>query len=134
MVRLPFRVHLIEWKKGFDRPDCPIILETPAGEGTDLCASIEQLMLFYLRFQGDPRVRLCVHSAHVHGAGYKSSWYLDQWLSRWSESVVLVHFNDSKVCRGSRVDRHHTPGLGRIGYKEMWATHQMWAAKNIPMV
>ena len=115
-------------------PDCPIVLETPAGEGTDLCASIEQLMLFYLRFKGDPRVRICVDSAHSHGAGYKTTWYLHQWLTRWPDSIVLVHFNDSKVCRGSRVDRHYFPGLGHIGYKEMWALHQMCVAKGIPMV
>ena len=115
-------------------PECPVILETPAGEGTDLCASIEQLMLFYLRFKGDPRVRICIDLCHVHGARYKPSWYLHQWLIRWPESIVLVHFNDSKVCRGSRVDRHYFPGLGHIGYKEMWTSHQMCVAKGIPMV
>src|SRR5690606_37631214 len=57
-------------------PDCPIILETAAGEGTDLCASIEQLMHFYLRFNGDPRLRLCVDLCHGFVAGYDPSWYL----------------------------------------------------------
>jgi deoxyribonuclease-4 len=115
-------------------PDCPIILETPAGEGTDLCASIEQLMLFYFRFNGDPRIRLCVDLCHVFAAGYDPSWYLQQWLIRWSDSIVLVHFNDSKKCRGSRVDRHHEPGLGHIGYKRMWQAHQICVSRSIPMV
>lgn len=115
-------------------PEIPIILETPAGEGTELCASIDQMMMFYMRFQGDPRIRLCVDSAHVWGAGYQPSWYLHQWLTRWPDSVALIHFNDSEVCRGSRVDRHHIPGLGHIGYREMWALHQMCVSKKIPMV
>jgi len=115
-------------------PDCPLILETPAGQGTELCTTIEELLDFYQRFQGSPNFRICIDSCHVFASGYDPVWYLETWLKRFPESIVLVHFNDSETPRGSRVDRHAIPGLGYIGYRRMQNLHDLCLANNIPMV
>ena len=114
--------------------ECPLILETPAGEGTEMCASLESMMDFYSRFNGDKRFKICVDSAHVHALGYDPAWYLHQWLTRWPDSVALVHFNDSTKCRGSRVDEHDMPGLGHIGYDRMQRLHDLCVGYGVPMV
>lgn len=115
-------------------PQTPLLLETPAGEGTELCSSIEQFMSFYQRFKGTPNFKITVDTAHIFAAGYDPAWYLNQWLEKFPGSVALVHFNDSEVPRGSRVDLHYSPGLGFIGYKRMWECHQLCVKHGIPMV
>ena len=50
-------------------------------------------------------------------AGYNPSDYALSWDNR--VPIKLVHYNDSKVKKGSRVDRHERPGMGQIGQEEM---------------
>lgn len=114
--------------------ETPLLLETPAGEGTEMFSSIESMAEFYSRFEGDPRFKVTIDSAHVHGMGYDPAWFLYEWLGRFPNSVGLVHFNDSAVCRGSRVDRHHRAGLGHVGYRRMENLHCLCLANRIPMV
>lgn len=114
--------------------ECPLVIETPAGEGTELCTGLTQLQTFYDRFNGVPNLKICMDSAHVWGAGYDPEYYLKSWLTNRPGAVVLIHFNDSGVCRGSRVDKHHHPGLGHIGYKRLWKVHEICKEHDIPMV
>ena len=113
---------------------CPLIIETPAGQGTELCSGLTHFQTFYSRFKNDPRLKICIDSCHVFSAGYDPEYYLNNWITKYPGSVTVVHFNDSEVCRGSRVDRHFTPGLGYIGYKRLWAVHEICRQNNIPMV
>lgn len=115
-------------------PESPLLLESPAGEGTELCSSLESMMNFYARFNNDPRFKVTLDSAHIHAMGYDPAWFLHQWVTRWPGSVALVHFNDSSKCRGSRVDEHYFPGLGHIGYKRMFRLHELCIEHNIAMV
>lgn len=113
---------------------CPLIIETPAGEGTELCAGLTQFQAFYDRFAGTPNFKICIDVCHVFAAGYDPEYYINSWITKKPGAVVLVHFNDSEKPRGSRVDRHFTPGLGYIGYKRLWAVHEICRQHNIPMV
>jgi deoxyribonuclease-4 len=114
--------------------DCPLILETPAGQGTELCVPIEELMSFYQRFDKAENLKICVDSCHVFAAGYDPVWYLQEWLTHFPESVILMHFNDSEVPRGARTDRHAIPGLGYIGYGRMKQLHDLCVENQIPMI
>ena len=111
--------------------ECPLLLETPAGQGTELCWKIEDMIEFCDRFDDD-RFGVCIDTAHVHGAGYNPLEYLKSWTSK--AQIKLVHFNDSGVCMGSRVDRHAPAGIGHIGYKIMESVAYWCASNNIPMV
>lgn len=114
--------------------ECPLLLETPAGEGTELCASITSMMNFFARFEGHPGFKLCVDSAHVWGAGYEPGYYMRQWLQKYPGTIGLVHFNDSRKKRGSRADGHYYAGLGYIGFPRMWEVHELCIKEKIPMV
>jgi len=115
-------------------PECPILLETPAGEGTELCANISAMMRFYARFEGHPGIKICVDTCHVWGSGYEPGYYLRCWLKRFPGTVGLVHFNDSRRERGSRKDVHFCPGLGYIGYFRLWEVHELCRKEGIPMI
>jgi deoxyribonuclease-4 len=117
--------------------NCNLLLETPAGEGKDLCWKIEDFSDFYNRFTSEEKKKLaiCIDSAHVWGAGYEPIEYLVQWASiHGVNSIKLVHLNDSAKPRNSHLDRHAYPGLGYIGAEKM---NQIivWCHDNkIPMV
>lgn len=114
--------------------ECPLLLETPAGEGTELCATLSSMMRFFGRFDGDPRLKLCVDTCHVFAAGYEPAYYMRNWLKKYPQSIGLVHFNDSKERRGSHLDRHYIVGLGYIGFLRLWDVHELCIKENIPMV
>jgi deoxyribonuclease-4 len=116
-------------------PECPLILETSAGEGNDLLTEPEQLIEYYGRFSRyHDRFKLCVDTCHVFAAGHDPLEFIVKVHSRFPNSLVLIHFNDSKFPRGSRKDRHAGCGTGYIGYnrmREVWS----WAkAHGVDMV
>ena len=117
--------------------DCPLLLETPAGQGTEVLLSPEDFGNFYLRFSQEERTRfrLCVDTAHVFGAGYWPMKFINKLVEICGiEAIGLIHFNDSKVHRGSCKDRHEIPGLGKIGYEHMMLVTFFCHEHNIPFV
>lgn len=117
----------------FASEDCPLLLETGCGEGTEVLRFLDEFIDFYLSFKNDPRLGICIDSAHVWAAGYRPAAYLEQWLSRVGR-VHLVHFNDSKKEIGSKVDRHAPSGAGYIGSANMLEMYRLCALYKIPCV
>lgn len=102
--------------------DCPLLLETAAGEGNDLCWRLEHFSRFYGLFNESQRrkLKVCVDTCHVFAGGYSPSTFITRFIEKWGpSSIKLVHFNDSRSPKGSRVDRHAHPGRGYIGAVEM---------------
>lgn len=116
---------------------CPLLLETPAGEGTELCSSIDQLSNFYNRFSNDDKkiFKICIDTCHVFASDHDPLQYLEDWTNLHGiNSIKLIHLNDSKKPKGSRVDRHAYIGNGFIGLDQMNQIIE-WAIKNnVPMV
>ena len=99
-----------------------ILLETTAGQGTNLGWQFEQLAAMLDQVQDPDRVGICVDTCHVHAAGYALSSpedYEQTWKSFEAvlsfDQIHAIHLNDSKRELGSRVDRHEHIGLGEIG-------------------
>lgn len=116
---------------------CPLLLETPCGEGTEVCTSIEDLGNFFLRFTEEERKRLglCVDTCHIFSAKYNRPLaYLQHWEKYCSVPIKLVHFNDSEEEAGCCVDRHAAPGHGKIGMEKMMEVAQWCYERKIPMV
>ena len=46
---------------------CPLLLETPCGEGTEICWTLESLSQFFDRFTNEEvkKLGMCLDSAHV---------------------------------------------------------------------
>jgi len=116
---------------------CPLILETCAGEGTDLCHQFDDLVNFYNRFSNEEKTKLkiCVDTCHVFAAGYIPSQFIINWERIFPDSIRLVHFNDSKKEINCRVDRHEPyitdkPNIG----PDLLEVAKYCHSKNISMV
>tara|TARA_B100000676_G_C17962849_1_gene778619 strand:+ start:364 stop:1182 length:819 start_codon:yes stop_codon:yes gene_type:complete len=117
-------------------PECPLLLETPAGQGTEVCVDIDVLKRFYSNFNEKERsvLKICIDTCHVFSAGYDPLEYLISWNETYPNSIYLVHFNDSKEICGCKKDRHAYPGLGCIGLDKMIKVAHWCNIHNIPMV
>lgn len=111
---------------------CPLLLETPAGQGTELLTDMKEFLDFVESFN-DPRLQMCLDTCHVFAAGHKPLDYLKAALAR-KHLLKLVHFNDSLDVCGSCKDRHAPIGGGKIGFEGMKELAQLCAAHQIPMV
>lgn len=119
--------------------ECPLLLETCAGQGTELCSRIEDFAAFYSRFSEEDhkRFKICIDTCHVFASGYDPLEYIQRWTKyHGSSSIALIHFNDSKKPLGCRVDRHehYTKGTGCIGISRMLDVARWCYYYNFPMV
>lgn len=107
-------------------PPAMLVLENSAGSGGGLGTGIDELadIASALAARGipDDRVGFCVDTAHAWGAGVDvgSPSGVDAFVAGFDDRIgvqrlVLVHLNDSRSERGSRMDRHEHLGAGRIG-------------------
>lgn len=105
-----------------------IILETAAGQGTELITtrdnSLEEFANFYNKFTDQEKeyIKICVDTCHVFAAGYsiKTKIQVKQFFDSFNDLIglkylILIHLNDSKKECGSCVDRHENIGDGMIG-------------------
>jgi deoxyribonuclease IV len=113
---------------------CPLLLETPAGQGTELLTKVQEFADF-MKSIDDPRLKVCLDTCHVFAAGCDPMAYLNTLNEQGLlGKLILVHFNDSKECCGSCKDRHELPGLGHIGLEKLTAFAARCAELGIPMV
>ena len=99
------------------------ILETSAGQGTELLSNIISLGKFYNRFSEKQKesLKICIDTCHVFSAGYslKSCDDAQNFINLiqenigW-ENIALLHLNDSLKDCNCKVDRHHNLGEGFI--------------------
>lgn len=89
---------------------CPILLETPAGQGTEICYNIEEMCRVFKKARSEMRhpehMKVCIDTCHVFAAGYDPIEYINSWEYMCPDSIGLVHFNGSRDVRGSKIDRH----------------------------
>ena len=97
------------------------LLEITAGQGTSLGHRIEHLKRIIDLVSEPQRLAVCLDTAHLLAAGYDLTCAsgaaavlaeLDDVLGL--TLVRAIHMNDSKVARGSRVDRHAHLGQGHV--------------------
>jgi deoxyribonuclease IV len=104
-----------------------LVLENSAGMGDGLGSTIADLAAIWQAAEDAGvnlrRLGFCLDTAHLWGAGYglDSADGLDELLAEVDthlgrERVVMLHLNDSRTTRGSRLDRHEHIGAGLIGY------------------
>ena len=99
-----------------------VLLETTAGQGSNLGWQFEQLAAMFEQVQAPDRLGICVDTCHIHAAGYSLATQED-YDQTWQafqkvldlKQIDAFHLNDSKREFGSRVDRHEHIGLGTIG-------------------
>jgi len=112
---------------------CPILLETPAGQGTETLTTYDDFVAFVQSFN-TPRLRICVDTCHVFATGQNPLEYIQKIYTTDPTLLKLVHFNDSQTPCGSCVDRHAYIGTGKIGYAALKEIADHCRDRNIPMV
>lgn len=98
------------------------VLESTAGQGTNLGYRFEHLAHIIDRVEDKTRVGVCVDTCHTHSAGYDLATE-EGYEATWKEFDDVVgagylkalHLNDNKRTLGSRIDRHELIGLGSLG-------------------
>jgi len=109
---------------------CPLLLETPAGQGTELLTDKKHFIDFVKSFR-DKRLGVCIDTCHVFACGHDPIEYIKMFDN---DLVKLVHFNDSKESCGSCKDRHAFIGTGHIGIKIMSEIASLCKERNLPMI
>jgi deoxyribonuclease-4 len=101
-----------------------ILLETTAGQGSNLGYTFEQLKYLIDQSRLKEKIGVCLDTCHIFAAGYdlrnKKVWESSkQKFNRiiGLERLKIIHANDSKKDLGSRVDRHARIGEGEIGIR-----------------
>jgi deoxyribonuclease-4 len=99
-----------------------ILLETTAGQGTNLGHRFEQLRYLIDRLAAGERIGICLDTAHIFAAGYdiRDRASYERTMDEFDriiglERLKMIHMNDTQKEFGSRVDRHHHIGKGNIG-------------------
>ncbi len=115
--------------------DCPLLIETSAGETGELLSAPEELVSFYhmLSTQTKKYVKICVDTCHVFSAGYMPMDFI-KILEDANVPIALIHFNDCKFPKGCCKDRHACPGTGYIGLKHLTQVGLYAIDKGIDMV
>ncbi len=99
-----------------------VILETTAGQGTQLGYRFEHLRDIMDTVDMPERMGVCLDTCHIFAAGYdiRTREAYAETMDRFDEvlgleTLLVIHANDSKKGLGSRVDRHEHIGMGQIG-------------------
>ena len=103
--------------------DVKLVIENTAGQGSNLGYKFEHLAYIIDKIEDKNRVGVCIDTCHMFTAGYDirtreaydKTWNeFDQIVG--SKYLMGMHINDSKPELGSRVDRHDSLGIGKIGW------------------
>lgn len=113
---------------------CPLMLETPAGQGTELVRDFEGFSSFCNQFIHDQRFAVCIDTCHVFAAGHCPLDYVDRWLNESCIRLGLIHMNDSKCPKGSCKDRHERVGQGYIGFEVLSQVIELSESIGIDMI
>jgi len=113
--------------------ECPILLETPAGQGTETLTTYKSFVEFVRSFNS-PKLRICVDTCHVYASGHNPLDYIQKLTVSDPGLLKLVHFNDSSTSCGSCLDRHAYIGTGKIGFETMKTIADYCKEHKIPML
>lgn len=118
----------------YTNPNCPLLLETPAGQGTEVLTDPDEFCLFCLKID-NPNFGICLDTCHVFSAGTLPMNYI-KCIQKHNllSKLKLVHFNDSEGIVGCKVDRHASIGKGEIPLQQLKECAEFCKENNIPML
>ncbi len=98
-----------------------LLLETPSGQGSELLTNIEEFVIFCKTIKESDYGNLfgiVVDTCHVYSLGYNPDDFIIE-LMKNKLKIDLIHFNDSKTQKGSKIDRHAIVFKGNINHKNL---------------
>jgi len=120
-----------------------ILLETPAGQGTELLTTLIDFANFYNLFTNKQKkyIKVCIDTCHIYSSGIDissekkiKSFFTSVKSLIGYDNIGLIHLNDSKTMYNSHLDRHEKLGKGSIGIENI-KNFILYAKKyNIPII
>lgn len=116
-----------------------LLLETTAGQGTNVGYCFEHIGYIVDRLQDLIPIGVCIDTCHIFAAGYDirtpEGW--EETLEQFNRQIGLkhlfaLHVNDSMKPFESRLDRHAPLGEGEIGLKGFKAMMQHPKLRELP--
>lgn len=123
--------------------DTIIILETGSSQGNEVGSKIDGLRIIYtgLTPSEQRRVMFCIDTCHIWVTGYDISTpvavknFFDEFNDKIGiNRIACIHFNDSKIVLGGKVDRHADLGYGFIGEAGLKAIARFGQINKIPLI
>ncbi|WP_082558927.1 deoxyribonuclease IV [Kitasatospora sp. MBT66] len=122
--------------------DAPwLLLEPTAGQGSSLCARMEDLAGYMEALDGHPKVGVCLDTCHAFAAGHDLAApggvraTLDALVEAAGPGRLrLIHANDSEDAVGARKDRHANIGAGLIGAEPFRELFEHPATAGVPLI
>ncbi|MCS1350576.1 deoxyribonuclease IV [Mechercharimyces sp. CAU 1602] len=116
-----------------------LLLENTAGQGTELGLQIEDLVKIRNATEYPEKIGFCFDTCHGFASGAWSEDSFEQLVATMKEtgyldSLVAIHFNDSKTPFNSRKDRHEKIGKGEIGEAALAKFLRSEAFQNQPVI
>jgi deoxyribonuclease IV len=120
-----------------------ILLETVAGQGTEIGVTFEELNELLKLIDADiqDHIGVAVDTCHIFAAGYdiRTKESVEKVIRNMDTTfgiarVKVIHVNDSKGELGGRLDRHEHIGLGRIGADGLKAFLTHPKIRDLPMI
>ncbi|QIE01881.1 deoxyribonuclease IV [Buchnera aphidicola] len=117
------------------------VLENTAGQGTNVGYCFEHLAEIIDNIHDKSRIGVCLDTCHLFVSGYDLRTIQDckNTFNKFNNIIGLkylkgIHLNDSKKNINSRVDRHESLGLGKIGTEAFSWIIRNNNFSNIPMI
>jgi deoxyribonuclease-4 len=105
-----------------DSKHVKVLLETTAGQGTNLGYTFEQIARMLELVDYPERMGVCLDTCHILAAGYdyRTPEGYERVMADFDKIIGLdklgaIHINDSKKDFATRVDRHEHIGEGFVG-------------------
>lgn len=118
-----------------------LLLETTAGQGSNLGYRFEQLAQMIDGVENKDHMGVCLDTCHIFAAGYPLTDPREykETIRQFDDVVGLdllkvIHMNDSKKEFDSRKDRHEHIGKGFIGLEGFRNIVNDRRLKNVPMI
>ena len=98
------------------------VLESTAGQGSNIGYTFEQLAAIIERVGVRERVGVCLDTCHLYAAGYDIRDNFQQVFADFDRVLGFallkgMHLNDSKSTLGQKLDRHDSLGDGHLGWE-----------------
>ena len=119
-----------------------VILETPAGQGGEMCSNLADFIDFVLLFKSQSfydKLGICIDTCHIFQAGYDiNDENIIKKVHKLFEPVMykikLIHLNDSFHPVNSHIDRHANIGDGYIRIINLVKFIKPFVKNKIPLI
>lgn len=118
-----------------------LLLETMAGQGTEIGKTFEELNLILQQVNNKDKIGICFDTCHTYAAGYNCTTDegLNEVLTKMDKTfgrdlVKIVHANDSSKELGSHRDRHAHIGQGFINLSGFEILMHNKFFRNLPFI